>query len=56
LCLSQARTWLSNVISHGLFYVQGFEGEVIVIFVDIGGIVETSKVNIDRKCISRDTG
>ena len=44
LCLSQARTWISNVICCGLIYVQWIEvgevGEVVVYFVDGGGIVD----------------
>ena len=40
LCLSQARTWISNVICRGLFCVQWVQlrWEVIVGFLDIGGI------------------
>jgi hypothetical protein len=40
LCLSQARTWISNVICHGLLCVQWVQlrWEVIVCLVDIGGI------------------
>jgi hypothetical protein len=40
LCLSQARTWISNVICHSLFCVQWVQlkWEVIVRFIDIGGI------------------
>ena len=48
LFLSQARTWISNAICHGLLCVQWLEGgtrEVIVRFVDIGRIV-------DHHCLS----
>ena len=40
LCLSQARTWIFNVICHGNFCVQWVQikWEMIVRFVDIGGI------------------
>ena len=38
LCLSQARTWISNVICHGLFMFSELRQEVFVRFVDIGGI------------------
>ena len=40
LCLSQARTWILNVICRGLFCVQWGQvrWEVFVWFVDIGGI------------------
>jgi hypothetical protein len=40
LCLSQARTWISNVTCCGLFCVQWEGQEVIVRFVDIGRIVD----------------
>ena len=42
LCLFQARIWISNVLCRGLFCVclaSCFWWEVIVCFVDIGGIV-----------------
>jgi hypothetical protein len=40
LCLSQARTWIFNVMCHGLFFVySGLMWEMIVHFVDIDGIV-----------------
>ena len=40
LCLSKARTWISNIIYSGLFCAQCVQirWEVIVHFVDIGGI------------------
>ena len=45
MCLSQARTWISKVISHGLFCVQWFEVRGDCGFVDIGG-------NIYHHCLS----
>jgi hypothetical protein len=39
LCLSQARTYISIGICHGLFYFNYLTWEVIVRFVDISGIV-----------------
>ena len=39
MCLSQARTWISNVIYRGTFCVQ-LRWEVFDRFVDIVGIVE----------------
>jgi hypothetical protein len=43
LCLFQARTWISNVICSGCF---NFQWEVVVRFVDIGGIVGNHRLNI----------
>ena len=42
MCLSQARTWISNIICCCLFYVQW---EVIVRFVDIGEIANHPCLN-----------
>ena len=39
---SQAKTWISNLIYHGLFMFNNLRLEVIVRFVDIGGIVYLS--------------
>ena len=48
ICLSQDRTWISNVISCGLFFLcsvmQG-EKQLFVRFVDIGGIVDHYSLN-----------
>jgi len=38
------RTWISNIICHGLFCVQ-LRWEVIVCFVDIGGIDNYHSLN-----------
>ena len=43
LCLFQTRTWISNVICRGCF---NYQWEVIVRFVDIGGIVGNHRLNI----------
>ena len=40
LYLSQARSWISNVICRGLFRINELKLEVIVRFVDINGIVD----------------
>ena len=40
VCLSQPRTWISNVMCPELFVVSELRWEVIVHFVDIGGIVD----------------
>ena len=41
LCLSQSRTWISNAKCCGLFRLfNGLTGELVVRFVDIGGIVD----------------
>ena len=41
VCLSHARTWISNVICHGIFVVfHGLRWEEVVRFVDIGEIVD----------------
>ena len=40
LCLSEAKTCTSKDISYGLFVFYGLRGEVDVLFVDIGGIVD----------------
>ena len=41
LCLSQARTLISNAICHGLFFMfNEFRWEVIVCYVDINGMVD----------------
>jgi hypothetical protein len=47
LCLSQARIWISKVICSGLICVQWVQlgWEVIVCFVDIGGIVDHHCLN-----------
>jgi hypothetical protein len=45
LCLSQTRTWISNVICLGLFTFNELSWGMIVRFVDIGGIV-------DRHCLN----
>ena len=45
LCLSQTRTWISNGIGHGLFYVQWLRWKVIVCLVDIGGTVDHHCLN-----------
>ena len=44
LCPSQVRTWISNIICHGLFSVQ-LRWEVVVHFVDIGEIDDHHCVN-----------
>ena len=36
VCRSYARTWISNIICHGLFYVQLFEVRGNCSFFDIG--------------------
>ena len=45
VCLSQARTWISNVICGGLFVLSKWRREMIVRFVDIGGIVDHHCLN-----------
>ena len=45
LCLSQARTWISNVICHGLFCVQWVKMKGDCSF-NIGGIVDHRCLNI----------
>ena len=40
LCLSQARTWITSVICHHFFMFNKLRWEVIVSFVDIGGILD----------------
>jgi hypothetical protein len=40
LCLSQARTWISNVICSDLFCVTNLDERWLFVFVDIGGIVD----------------
>jgi len=40
LCLSQARTWISNVICLAFYFVSELRWEVVVRFVDICGIVD----------------
>ena len=47
LCLSKTRTWISNVICHGLFCVQWVQlrWEVTVHFVDIGEIIDHHCLN-----------
>jgi len=42
LCLSQARTWISNIIFRGLFLFNDLRWEVIVRFVDIGELLTTT--------------
>ena len=39
LCLSKARSWISNVICHGFFMFNELTWKLIVCFVDIGGMV-----------------
>jgi len=46
LCLSQTRTWISNTICRGFFVFNELRSEVIVHFVDIGGIVDHQCINI----------
>ena len=41
LCLSQATTWISNIIYRGLFVFSEWKWEVIVRFVDIGEIIDS---------------
>ena len=46
LCLSQARTWISNIMLLSLIFVfNELRWEVIVCFVDIGGIVDHHCLN-----------
>jgi hypothetical protein len=45
LCLSQARTWISIIIRHGLFMFNDLRWELIVYFVNIGGIVDHHCLN-----------
>jgi len=40
LCLSQARTWISNVLCHGLLMLNELRWGVVVCFVDTGGIID----------------
>ena len=41
LCLLEARIWISNVICHGFYLMFNcLRTEVVVCFVDIGGIVD----------------
>ena len=45
LCLSQARTWISSIICHGLFFMfNELRSEVIVYFVEIGDIVNCPSI------------
>ena len=45
LCLSQARTWISNVICRGIFTFKDLRWEGVVLFFHIGG-------NIDHRYLS----
>ena len=45
MCLSQAETWISNVICHGRFVFNELWREAIARFVDIGGIVDYHCLN-----------
>ena len=40
MCLFQIKTWISNVIWRDLLFCDGLMLEVIVRFVDIGGIID----------------
>ena len=37
-CLSQTRTWISNAICHGLFVFNDLRWQMVVHFVDNGGV------------------